>query len=65
MTALGTKRTIAALQQFVRYWSNNGHWSELALNGLSAFDPRATIAVHCGNIFNAGFCPYQSTRLSR
>jgi hypothetical protein len=21
----GTKRTIAALQQFVRYWSNNGH----------------------------------------
>ena len=21
----GTSRTIAALQQFVRYWSNNGH----------------------------------------
>jgi hypothetical protein len=24
-SAYGTKRTIAALQQFVRYWGNNGH----------------------------------------
>jgi hypothetical protein len=24
MSAYGTKRTIAALQQFVRYWGNNG-----------------------------------------
>jgi hypothetical protein len=29
------------------------------------FDPTATLAVHCGNGFDAGFNPYQSTRLSR
>ena len=28
-------------------------------------DPSATLAVHCGNGFDAGFSPYQSTRLSR
>jgi hypothetical protein len=28
-------------------------------------DPSATLAVHCGNDFNVGFSPYQSTRLSR
>jgi hypothetical protein len=50
---------------FVRYWSNSGHWSILAGDGLSAFDPTATFALHCGNGFNAGFRPYQSTRLSR
>jgi hypothetical protein len=32
---------------------------------LSAFDPSATLAVYCGNSFNAGFSPYRSTRLSR
>jgi hypothetical protein len=37
----------------------------LARDGLSAFDPTATLAVHCGNGFDAGFSPYQSTRLSR
>jgi hypothetical protein len=31
----------------------------------SVFDPTATLAVHCGNGFDAGFSPYQSTRLSR
>ena len=36
----------------------------LAGDGLSAFDPTATLAVHCGNGFDAGFSPYQSTRLS-
>ena len=25
MSVLGTKRTFAALQQFVRYWVHNGH----------------------------------------
>jgi hypothetical protein len=25
----------------------------------------ATLAVHCGNGFDAGFSPYRSTRLSR
>jgi hypothetical protein len=28
-------------------------------------DPTATLAVHCGNDFDAGFNPYQSARLSR
>ena len=28
-------------------------------------DPTATLAVHCGNGFDAGFSRYQSTRLSR
>jgi hypothetical protein len=31
----------------------------------SAFDPSPTLAVHCGNGNDAGFSPYQSTRLSR
>jgi hypothetical protein len=30
-----------------------------------ANDPTATLAVHCGNGFDAGFSPYQSSRLSR
>jgi hypothetical protein len=37
----------------------------LARDGLSAFDPTATLAVHCGNGFDASFSPYQSARLSR
>jgi hypothetical protein len=28
-------------------------------------DPTATLAVHCGNVFDARFEPYHSTRLSR
>src|SRR5580700_4064498 len=28
-----------------------------------AFDPSATLVVHCGNAFTADFSPYQSTRL--
>jgi hypothetical protein len=27
--------------------------------------PTETLAVHCGNVFDADFSPYQSTRLSR
>src|ERR1017187_5902375 len=45
--------------------SNNGQISIFARDDLSANDPTATIAVHCGNGFDAGFSPYQSTRLSR
>jgi hypothetical protein len=30
-----------------------------------AFDPTATLAVRCGNGFDAGISHYQSTRLSR
>jgi hypothetical protein len=43
----------------------SGQPSILAGDGLSAYDPTATLAVHCGNGFDAGFCPYQSTRLNR
>src|ERR1700720_1076172 len=32
---------------------------------FNANDPSATLAVHCGNGFDAGFSPYQSARLSR
>jgi hypothetical protein len=58
-------RSFLALQYFGSYWSNSGHWSARALNGLVANDPTATLAVHCGKGFDAGFSPYQSTRLSR
>ena len=37
----------------------------LAPRAPSIHDPTATFAVHCGNGFDAGFSPYQSTRLSR
>jgi hypothetical protein len=36
------------------------------MNGqMSAIGTKRTLAVHCGNGFDAGFRPYQSTRLSR
>src|ERR1017187_6886341 len=54
-----------AAPAFVGYWTNIGQRSALALNGSLAIDPTATLAVHCGNGFDAGFSPYQSTRLSR
>src|SRR5450759_1164855 len=37
----------------------------LACDSLSAYDPSETLAVHCGNGFDTGFSPYQSTRLNR
>jgi hypothetical protein len=55
----------AAPQKFGRYWTNNGQILILAGDGCDANDPTATLAVHCGNGFYAGFSPYQSTRLSR
>src|SRR5450830_146833 len=48
-----------------RYWTNNGQRSAQRLKSYAANDPSATLAVHCGNGFDAGFSPYQSTRLSR
>jgi hypothetical protein len=44
---------------------NSGQRATLGLNGSVANDPTATLAVRCGNGFDAGFSPYQSTRLSR
>jgi hypothetical protein len=49
---------------FVRYWGNNGQTANFSPDGLSADDPTATLAVHCGNGFDAGFDPYQSARLN-
>ena len=44
--AIGTKRTFAAPQHFVRYWSNNGQVSIFARDGLSANDPKRTLLLH-------------------
>jgi hypothetical protein len=44
---------------------NSGQRWILARDGLSAYDPSATLAVHCGNGFEAGFNLYRSTPLSR
>jgi hypothetical protein len=44
---------------------NSGQQWIFGPDSLSAYDPTATLAVHCGNGFDAGFSPYQSTRLSR
>jgi hypothetical protein len=43
----------------------SGQPSILAGDGLSAYDPKRTLAVHCGNGFDAGFSPYRSACLSR
>jgi hypothetical protein len=56
---------ISVAPAFVRFWSNSGDWPGLALNGSVANDPKRTLAVHCGNGFDAGFSPYRSTHLSR
>jgi hypothetical protein len=45
--------------------AHSGHYWELARDGSVANDPKQTLAVHCGNGFDAGFSPYQSTRLGR
>jgi hypothetical protein len=50
---------------FVAYWTNNGQRAALGLNGSAAIDPKRTLAVRCGNGFDAGFIPYQCTRLNR
>src|ERR1019366_5691159 len=50
------------------FWSlleNSGHSWILGRDGLSAYDPSATLAVQCSNGFDAGFSPYRRTRLSR
>jgi hypothetical protein len=44
---------------------NNGQTTILARDGYDVNDPTATLAVHCGNSFDADSSPYQSTRLSR
>ena len=50
---------------FVAYWGNNGQRVAQGLNRYAAIDPSATLAVHCGNVFDVGFSTYQSARLIR
>src|ERR1700688_2440946 len=47
----------------VRSWVTNGRGAEVPRR--LHFDPTATLVVHRGNGFDAGFRPYQSARLSR
>jgi len=51
--------------KLVAYWTNSDQIWDLVSVGNDANDPTATLAVHCGNGFDAGFSPYQSTRLNR
>ena len=44
---------------------NSGQRWILACGGLSAFDPKRTLAVHCSNGLDAGFSLYRTTCLSR
>jgi hypothetical protein len=52
-------------RKFCPLSDNSGQRWIFARDGLSANDPTATLAVHCDNGFDAGFSPYQSTRLNR
>jgi hypothetical protein len=44
---------------FVRYWTKADKGGFLGRDGLSAFDPSATVVVHCGNGFDAGLPRYK------
>ena len=50
------KPTVA---DFVAYWGNNGQRPARRLNGSAANDPTATLAVHCGNGFDADLTPFE------
>jgi hypothetical protein len=65
MSPLLAHRVISLRCKICPLLDQSGQPSILAGDGLSANDPTATLAVHCGNGFDAGFSPYQSTRLSR
>jgi hypothetical protein len=51
--------------KFRRDGRYSGHRPTPAPIASEAYDPSATSAVQCGNGFDGGFSPYQSTRLSR
>jgi hypothetical protein len=48
-----------------RSLGNSRQRSDRRLKSYAANDPKRTLAVHCGNGFDAGFSPYQCARLSR
>jgi hypothetical protein len=41
----------------VRFWTKADKDGYLARAGLSAYDPSTTLALHCGNDFDAGLRP--------
>ena len=42
---------------FVCFWTKADKGEFWLGDGLSAYDPTATLAMHCGNGFDAGFQP--------
>jgi hypothetical protein len=50
-------RLVATLENSIFYISRMYEFSH-------SLDPKRTSAVHCGNGFDVGFRPYQSTRLN-
>jgi hypothetical protein len=61
----GTPRRIAAVRRFGRDRSEADMPRASEAGRSDENDPSATLAVHCGNGFDARFEPYQSARLSR
>jgi len=52
-------RCIRRDAKLVGYWTNNGQRLALGPDGSAAIDPTATLAVHCGNGFDAGLPRYK------
>ena len=60
------RRLAAVGDAWERSLSGVGGGPDVPASPLSlAFDPSATLAVHCGKSFDTGFSAYQSTPLSR
>jgi hypothetical protein len=58
------KRLIFLAAQFIAPIRFQGKRTS-RLDGNSTVNPTATLAVHCGNVFDVGFSTYQSARLIR
>jgi hypothetical protein len=65
MSQLVTSRQFAATQHFGRFRGEADQGRRQIRADSVENDPSATLAMHCGNDFDAGFDPYQSARLSR
>jgi hypothetical protein len=60
---LGHETDMPTTLRDVRFQGQSG--KHMLASSFSGFDPTRTLAVHCGNGLDAGFSPYQNTRLSR
>ena len=65
LVRLWQKAAEATRRIYVSFWGSRGIHGRPASAAFEAYDPSATLAVHCGNGFDAGFSPYQSTRFRR